>query len=96
MLLTDPRFGRYQLPMPRYFFHTADGSRDRDLEGVELKDHSAARREAIKFAGSVLNDQPAVLWDGRDFRVEVTDKTGDLLFTIITLAVNAPAGGDTA
>ena len=81
--------------MPRYFFHTADGSRDRDLEGVDLEDHGVARKEAIKFAGSVLNDQPSVLWDGRDFRVEVTNRKGDLLFTIITLAVNAPAGGDT-
>ena len=81
--------------MSRYFFHTADGSRDRDTVGTELKDHGAARNEAIKFAGHVMADQPEVLWDGRDFRVEVTDEREMLLFTIITLAVNAPAGGET-
>ncbi len=59
--------------MPRYFFHTADGSRERDEEGTELPDHNAARREAIKLAGAVLSEQPDVLWHSRDFRVEVTD-----------------------
>lgn len=73
----------------------ADGSRERDEEGTELPDHNAARREAIKFAGAVLNDQPDVLWDSRDFRVEVTDEAGLMLFTIITLAVDAPASGRT-
>ena len=54
--------------MPRYFFHTANGSRERDEEGTELLDHNAARREAIKLAGAVLSEQPDVLWGHRDFR----------------------------
>lgn len=77
--------------MPRFFFHTADGSRDRDTTGTELPDATAARVAAIRYAGDLLSDQPDVLWDGRDFRVEVTDEKSDLLFTIITLAVDAPA-----
>ncbi len=77
--------------MPRYFFHTADGSRARDNEGTELPHQRAARTEAIKFAGAILNNDPDVLWDGRDFRVEVTDDSDLLLFTIIMLAVDAPA-----
>jgi len=77
--------------MPRYFFHTADGGRDRDRQGVELADAAAAHKEAIRFAGTVLNDEPDLLGGGRDFRVEVTDERGDLLFTIIALAVDAPA-----
>jgi hypothetical protein len=81
--------------MPRYYFHTVDGGRDRDHEGTELKDLASARVQAIKFTGDIMSDQPEVLWDGRDFRVEVTDDDDTLLFTIITLAVNAPAGGDT-
>lgn len=79
--------------MPRYFFHTADGSRARDVDGTELPDHGAARKEAIMFAGSSLRDCPDLLWDGRDFRVEVTDEREMLLFTIIMLAVDAPASG---
>ena len=80
--------------MPRYFFNTADGHRDVDTEGLELPDHAAARIAAIRHAGAIMEHEPDVLWDGRDFRVEVTDERRLLLFTIITLAVNAPAGGD--
>ena len=79
--------------MPRYFFHTADGSRVRDTEGSELKDHGAARIEAIAYLGSCMRESPNVLSDGRDFRVEVTDDTEMLLFTIIALAIDAPASG---
>lgn len=77
--------------MPHYYFHTADGRRDRDRQGAELADHRAARKQAIRFAGAILDSEPEVLWDGRDFRVEVTDEAGQLLFTVITLAVDAPA-----
>lgn len=77
--------------MPRYFFHTVDGGRDRDQEGTELSDNAAARKAAIRFAGAVLHDEPDVLWDGRDYRVEVTNEAGDLLFTIVMLSIDAPA-----
>jgi hypothetical protein len=77
--------------MPRYFFATADGSRERDDEGLELSDNNAARRAAIRYAGAIMEGDPNVLWDGQDFRIEVTDEKGRLLFTVITLAVDAPA-----
>ena len=80
--------------MARYFFHTADGTRDWDAEGMELPDGGAARKAAIRYAGAVMNDEPDVLWDGRDFRVEVTDAERHLLFTVITLAVDSPEAGD--
>ena len=79
--------------MPRYFFHTADGTRERDHEGTELPDQAAARIAAIRLTGALISDRPDYLWDGRDFRVEVMTERGDLLFTIITLAVDAPAAG---
>lgn len=76
--------------MPRYFFHSADGTRNWDEAGVELSDDQVARVEAIRLTGAILKDEPEVLRD-QDFRVEVTDVTKRLLFTIITLAVDAPA-----
>lgn len=75
--------------MPRYCFHTADGHEDRDPEGVELPDPGAARKEAIRYAGAVMQDEPDVLWDGRDFRVSVVDEAQRLGVTVITLAVDA-------
>jgi hypothetical protein len=77
--------------MKRYFFHTADGSRERDSDGMLLVSLDAARVQAIRFAGEVLSTEPEVLWDGKDFRIEVTDDKDMLLFTVVTLAINAPA-----
>lgn len=81
--------------MARYFFNTVDGGQEGDAHGVELADHAAARKHAIVFAGQVMHGEPAVLWDGRDFEVEVKNDQGLLLFTITAYATNAPAGGDT-
>ena len=81
--------------MPLFFFNTADGDRDRDVDGTELPDLAAARSEGIRFAGEALASEPALLRDGEGFRVEVLDADRTLLFTIITLAVNAPAGDAT-
>ena len=80
--------------MPRFFFNTADSGRDTDTDGVELADLASARAEGIRYAGASLAQEPHLLWGGHDFRVEVLDERRTLLFTIITLAVNAPAGDD--
>jgi len=73
----------------RYFFHTADGSRDRDETGTELPDYDAARKQAVMFAGEYMADNPGVVADRKDFRVEVTDDRNLLLFTVIAVAVPA-------
>lgn len=75
----------------RYFFHTADGSRDRDETGTEFPDHATAQKEAVMFAGEYIADHPDILADRHDFRVEVTDDHNMLLFTVIALAVAAPS-----
>lgn len=79
--------------MPRYFFHTADGSRDLDREGIDCADDGAARKQAIRYAGEVMRDEPQVLWDDHDFRVEVMNEAEDLLFTVVMISIDAPASG---
>lgn len=74
--------------MARYFFHTVDGGTHRDHDGIELESPAAARVAAIRYAGDILSNEPDVVWDGRDFRVFVTDEAGALLFTIVTLSVD--------
>lgn len=76
--------------MPIYHFHSADGERDVDSEGLELPGLAEARDQAIRFSGSVLKDNPAHLWESGHWRVEVTDDNNALLFTVITLAIDAP------
>ena len=80
--------------MPRYFFHTADGSRARDTTGTELAGHSEARREAITYLAACMRENPNLLANGRDFRVEVTNAGDLLLFTVIALAIDAPASSE--
>jgi hypothetical protein len=73
--------------MPRYFFHRLDGSAEIDTEGTELKDIHAARREAIVYAGESLKDQPELVWHDNDLRVEVSDASRMVLFTIVIKAI---------
>jgi hypothetical protein len=68
--------------MPRYFFHRADGSMDRDTEGTELAGVSDARKLAIVFAGETLRDCPELAWSGKEFRVEIEDEAGHVLFVL--------------
>lgn len=81
--------------MSRYFFHSKDGEAHRDEDGTELGSLSAARVQAIRYAGEVMSNEPDVLWDGNEFRVEVSNTSRKLLFTIVCQAHNAPAAGDT-
>jgi hypothetical protein len=76
--------------MPRYFFHTADGVRNPDTDGIELGDDDAAQLEAVRYAGEALRWQPKELRKRGQWRVEVTGEDGALLFTVITVAVDAP------
>jgi len=81
--------------MARYFFNTAANRREPNSEGAELADHAAARNDAIIYAGQIMHGEPNVLWDGRDFVVDVTNDQGLMLFRLTAYVTNAPAGGDT-
>ena len=76
--------------MPRYFFHIYDGEPDPDLEGVELADIYLAQSEAIRMSGEVMRDLGAKFWDGREWRMEVTDADDRKLFIIHFSAEEVP------
>ena len=79
--------------MPRYFFHTRDGQRHIDDEGWELPDDRTARREAVRYGGNLLADDPDMLLGDADFRVDVSDERGVLRFAMVMVAI-APVGDD--
>ena len=68
--------------MPRYFFHSEDGFLLHDTEGTELADQAAARVEAVRRSGSLLQERPQAFWKSTRWRLLVTDETRMILFTI--------------
>lgn len=78
--------------MPRFFFHIEDHVHEIDEDGQELTDAAEARVQAIIFAGSLLRDDPDLVWDGRQFEVRVTDEDGRYVTAVHVSAIDAPPG----
>jgi hypothetical protein len=72
--------------MPRYIFNVEDHVRDEDNQGTELADAAEARLRAIAFAAGMLADDPDLLWDGREFIVQVTNAKGEGVVDVIIRA----------
>jgi hypothetical protein len=75
--------------MPRYFFHTSDGSSDEDDVGVILADPAEARREAIRYGGSLLHDDPDIIDTTGGLRIEAIDENGRLCSAVLIQAIDA-------
>jgi hypothetical protein len=74
-----------------YFFNLAGAAYDPDVAGVELPTIADARFMAARHAGELLRDRPGLAWTGEELRVEVTDDSQRVLFTVIILGVDSPA-----
>lgn len=70
--------------MERYFFDLRDGTVERDETGTELAGLPEARREAIRFLGEVLKDEPERLAEGT-LHVDVSDDRQRHLFGLRVL-----------
>ena len=68
--------------MPRFHFNVYDSVCVLDPEGTELADLQAARVEAVRYAGALLADDAQRVAAGVNWRMEVTDDTGLVLFRI--------------
>ena len=75
--------------MPRYFFHVRDSLGLMDEEGLELADLQAAQAEAIRTSGQIIHDM-ADVYDGEEWRMEVTDATGATVITLRFMAAQVP------
>ena len=76
--------------MPRFHFRVCDGVCLPDHEGSDWPDWQAARLEAIRRAGEVLKSEAERIALGEDWRIEVTDHTGLILFHMSFVVVEAP------
>jgi hypothetical protein len=77
--------------VPRYHFNILDGVRLPDADGMELPDWHAARLESVRRAGEILKNDAQSVALGEDWRIEVTDSTGLILFQMTFPVVEAPA-----
>ena len=74
------------------FFNLAGAIYDPDDKGMEVPTIGDARILAARHLAEIIRDQPDSVWKGDEVRVEVTDANQLLLFTIIAVGVDAPAG----
>jgi len=77
--------------MQRYFFHVRDGEDFRDLQGTELADITAARREALRFAGALLSDNSEKFWSTGEWTMRVADAADLTLFELAFYTNDAPS-----
>ena len=77
--------------MPRFHFNVYDGIQLLDEQGIELPDTNFARREAIRYAGTLLEDGAAKDSLGDEWRLEVTDDSGLVLFRLDFNVTESPA-----
>jgi len=76
--------------MPRYYFHLEDGQHLLDDTGLDLLDIAAAQNEALRANGDLLRgERNASLWNGKPWRLWVTDSPNGLGNTFFTLRFSA-------
>ena len=68
--------------MPRYFFHVYDDTDVPDLIGTEYPDVYVAQAEAVRTAGEIMRDLGRKFWAGDEWRLEMTDAEGKVLFVV--------------
>ncbi len=70
--------------MPRYFFDVSDGRCATDVEGVELADNRAARREVIRRADMLFRVCTSRQGSFKSWRIALRDEAGSVLYWIDT------------
>jgi hypothetical protein len=69
--------------MPRYFFNIHDGKNIIDRDGTVLADLAEARVDAVDLAGRSIAEMGEEFWTrDHEWRLEVLDENGRLLFTL--------------
>jgi hypothetical protein len=68
--------------MPMFFFQVLSTDQHIDPEGSDLPDLEAAWRTATKSAGELLRELDGNLKPGEEWRLNVTDESGNAVFDI--------------
>ena len=90
MRAAGSRLGRRRFACLALISTVHDGIADIDRTDVELADWQEARLVAIQHAGAISKDDSRRLALGEDWRMDVTDETGLILFQIDFSVMTAP------
>lgn len=77
--------------VPRYHFNVYDGVSDIDHEGQELAGWEEARLEAVRLSGKIIENNARRIALGPDWRMEITDENGLVLFRLDFTVAGFPA-----
>lgn len=77
--------------MPRYFIGLRSETHLHETVEVERDDLTLLRIELARFVGELLKDHAEQIWQDRDWRVDVTDEHGLILYVMEISASEAPA-----
>lgn len=76
--------------MPVFHFNTSNGAGFRDVEGTEFRNVAAAKVEATRHIGEMLMDKSTRDERIDDLRLDVTDDSGLVLFSLMVSMIDAP------
>jgi hypothetical protein len=68
--------------LPIYHFDTFNGEEIHDLKGIDIENIGDAKTMAVRYLGELLREKAEGFGDAGDWRVEVKDDTGLILFCV--------------
>lgn len=77
--------------MPKFHIELRTAGQVWETLMVDRPDHDAVRIEMAKFVGELLKDHAGKIWADEDWRVDVTDECGLILYVMHISASDSPA-----
>ena len=77
--------------MPRFHFQVRTDSHVLLTEAADCAGTTEARVEASRRVGELLREHAAAIWADEEWRMDVTDEVGLILFVIQVSAMKSPA-----
>ncbi len=82
--------------MATYRINIRTASHIADSLQVEATDLTKLRLEVARFVGELLRDHAELIWADENWRIDVTDGDGVILWVIHISATEAPGGAEAA
>jgi hypothetical protein len=77
--------------MPLFKIQLRTAARVWDTLTINRDDHTQVRVELASFVGEMLKDHANQIWQDQDWRVDVTDEAGLILYAMQIWATDSPA-----